>query len=320
LRARVPDSPFQTVLASFPHTAYRWSSRAACGQHADEDANHPPQGRRPWGLFRVDDGTDRRCGLGDHGQLLPRFSGFFKGVVGPTGHALTLTPVPERDQSRAPSLRRRSGRRHPRYYEPLGLPPGTVTLRHRHIATAFARRGPPGRVSPVPHQAFATCPLPYPEGVLWVSGHCRSTVYCLRRNMIGSATLPFGTYLTRLQRFTHVGPAALLPLHEAYAPLTAFDAPLRRRHFWRRPEPATRRTRRAYRGGTLTRWSGAASGPHPGSPFRTRHDVESTPQSARQSRVIEDPGCTRLARVPVMIPVGPSWPLDRIRWPLGESG
>jgi hypothetical protein len=186
------QSPFQTVHASFPHTAYRWSSRAACVQHANEDTGHPPQGRHPWGLLRDDDGINRCGGFGDHGQLLPRFSGFFKGLVGPIGHALTLTPVPEHDQSRAPSLRRRSGRRHPRYYGPLGLPPGTVTLRRQLIATAFTRRGPPGRVSPVPHQAFATCPLPYPEGVLWVSGHRRSTVCCLHRDMIGSATPRFG--------------------------------------------------------------------------------------------------------------------------------
>src|ERR1700678_2543526 len=37
----------------------------------------------------------------------------------------------------------------PRYYEPLGLPPSTIPLHHRLIGTAFARRGPPGRVSPV---------------------------------------------------------------------------------------------------------------------------------------------------------------------------
>ena len=221
--------------------------------------------------MRDDSSFSGRRVLGVRGQPGPRFSCFFKGVVGPFGHALTLTPVRERDQSRAPFLRCRYGRHHPRYYEPLGLPPSTVTLRHRLIATAFARRGPPGRVSPVPHQAFATCPLPYPEGVLRISGHRPPAVYCLRRDMIGSATLPFGTYLTGLQRFTHVGPAALLPLHEAFTPLTAFDTPLRRPDLSGRPEPATRRTRRAYRDGTHTRWSGTASGPRSGSALRTRH-------------------------------------------------
>jgi hypothetical protein len=61
------------------------------------------------------------------------------------------------------------GRRR-QYYEPLGLPPSTIPLRHRLIGTAFARRGPPGRVSPVPYQAVLTCPPPYPAGVLHRSG------------------------------------------------------------------------------------------------------------------------------------------------------
>ncbi len=60
--------------------------------------------------------------------------------------------------------------------------------------------------------------------------------------MTGSAPSPFGAYLTRLQRFTCVRPEALLPSHSTYAPLRAFDAPLRRRHLYPRPEPATRRT------------------------------------------------------------------------------
>ena len=57
-----------------------------------------------------------------------------------------------------------------------------------------------------------------------------------------------------------------------YGPVKAFDAPLRRPDLSGRPEPATRRTRRAYRGGTPTRWSGVASRPPPGSTFRTRHE------------------------------------------------
>src|SRR6476469_2111429 len=60
--------------------------------------------------------------------------------------------------------------RRPRYYEPLGLPPSTIPFRHRLIGIAFARRGPPGRVSPVPYQAVLTCPPPYPVGVLHRSG------------------------------------------------------------------------------------------------------------------------------------------------------
>jgi hypothetical protein len=34
------------------------------------------------------------------------------------------------------------------YYEPLELPPSTIPFRRRLIGTAFAQRGPPGRVSP----------------------------------------------------------------------------------------------------------------------------------------------------------------------------
>src|SRR5580698_5117449 len=52
----------------------------------------------------------------------------------------------------------------PRYYEPLGLPPSTIPLHHRFIGTAFARRGPPGRVSPVPHQTVVHVPSSVPRG------------------------------------------------------------------------------------------------------------------------------------------------------------
>src|SRR4051812_6363043 len=81
----------------------------------------------------------------------------------------TLTSLQQHDQSRVPSLFRPFDRRQ-RYYEPLGLPPSTIPLRHRLIGTAFVRRGPPGRISPVPHQAVLTCPPPYPVGVLHPSG------------------------------------------------------------------------------------------------------------------------------------------------------
>ena len=156
--------------------------------------------------------------LGISRQPFLEFSCFFKGDVGPCGHALTLTPIPGATKAGPLPSGKVLVPSHHRYYEPLGLPPRTVTLRHPLIATAFARRGPPGRVSPGPHQAFATCPLPYPEGVLRISGPSHPAVCCLRRDMIGSATLPFGTYLTRRQRFTHVGPAALLPLSGPYRP------------------------------------------------------------------------------------------------------
>jgi hypothetical protein len=48
------------------------------------------------------------------------------------------------------------------------------------------------------------------------------------------------------------GPQLRSPRASPYSLGRAFDAPLRRRHLWRRPEPATRRSG-AYRGGTSTR-------------------------------------------------------------------
>ena len=75
---------------------------------------------------------------------------------------------------------------HRQYYEPLGLPPGTIAFRLRLIATASARRGPPGRVSPVPYQAVLTCPPPYPVGVLHRSGpHGCSLLPSSRNDRLG---------------------------------------------------------------------------------------------------------------------------------------
>ena len=87
------------------------------------------------------------------------------------------------------------GRRQ-RYYEPLGLPPGTIPLRRRLIGTACVRRGPPGRVSPVPYQAVSTCPPLYPVGVLHPF-RLQDAVCCLRRGMSGSATSPFRGLMSR---------------------------------------------------------------------------------------------------------------------------
>jgi hypothetical protein len=74
---------------------------------------------------------------------------------------------------------RSSGFRHlHRYYGPLGLPLGTAGLHIPLIPAAFAQRGPPRRVSPVPHQAVPTCPLPYPGSVLRLSGlHAQSVAF-----------------------------------------------------------------------------------------------------------------------------------------------
>ena len=130
----------------------------------------------------------------------------------------------------------------PRYYEPLGLPPDSRTLRTRLIARVFAGRRRSGRASPVPLHTVATCRLPYPGRVLDAAGSTRP-VCCLRPDMTGSAPPPFGAYVTGLQRFTLVRPAALLPSDGPYGPPRASDAP----HRWRdlspvHPEPATRRT------------------------------------------------------------------------------
>jgi len=99
-----------------------------------------------------------------------------------------------------------------RYYEPLGLPPSTIPFRHRLIGTAFARRGPPGRFSPVPYQAVSTCPPLYPVGVLHPF-RLQDAVCCLRRGMSGSAyPSPFGFLCHEAARFTfRLGPPTCFP-------------------------------------------------------------------------------------------------------------
>jgi len=132
-------------------------------------------------------------------------------------------------QSRAPSLTWRSGRHLLRYYGLLGLPPGTVPLRLRLIGTAFARRRPPGRVSPVPHQAVTACPPPYPGSVLHPSGPVRLDLLAARgywdpRGSLGCSLLPSPrrdrlgryslsvVYITGLQgSHFRIGPVVLLP-------------------------------------------------------------------------------------------------------------
>src|SRR5581483_2286964 len=86
-----------------------------------------------------------------------------------------------------------------RYYEPLGLPPSTTPFHHRLIGIVCARRGPPGRVSPVPYQAVLACPPPYPVGVLHPSGSRRcSLLPSPWHERLGHPSLS-GSYLTRLQ-------------------------------------------------------------------------------------------------------------------------
>ena len=118
------------------------------------------------------------------------------------------------------------GRRR-QYYEPLGLPPSTIPFRRRLIGTAFARRGPPGRVSPVPYQAVFTCPPPYPAGVLHRSGpHGCSLLPSPWHERLG-LPIPFRVLMSRgCKVHLSIGPANLLPSQRSYDRLRAFDAPL----------------------------------------------------------------------------------------------
>jgi len=135
-----------------------------------------------------------------------------------------------------------------------------MPLRIPLIGTAFTRREPPGRASPVPCQTFGACSPPYPGGVLHPSGSS-DAVCCLRRDMTGSADPSLsGAYVSGLQGSLHAGPAPLLPTREPYSPRRAFDAPLGRRDLARRLEPATWLSG-DYQRGTLTRWLDTACKP-----------------------------------------------------------
>ena len=180
------------------------------------------------------------------------FRALFKGLMGLRGHALALTSTNQRDQSRAPSLRRRYGRHRHRYYEPLGLPPDTRPFRTRLIGPAFARREPPGRASPVPCRTVGACPPQYPGGVLHPSGsHECSLLPSPRHDRLGHPSLS-GAYVSGLQGSLHAGPASLLPSQESCDPIRALDSPLRPTDLSVSPDSATRRSG-AYRGGTSTR-------------------------------------------------------------------
>jgi hypothetical protein len=88
-----------------------------------------------------------------------------------------------------------------------------------------------------------------------------------------------------------LGPQVRSPRKRPYGLPRAFDAPLRRRHLCRRPEPASRRSG-AYRGGTRTRKSDAT--PRPGCPvpvsFRTHHRLILTLSRAALATVRPTPG------------------------------
>ena len=169
----------------------------------------------------------------------------------------TLTSLHRHDQSRVPSLVRPFDRRQ-RYYEPLGLPPSTIPFRHRLIGTAFARRGPLGRVSPVPYQAVLTCPPPYPVGVLHPSGSCGcSLLPSSWHERLDHLSLS-GFLCHEAARFTfRLGPPTCFPPRSLSASEGLSTSRLNESTLAARPGPATRRTG-AYRDGTLTRKSDTA--------------------------------------------------------------
>ena len=166
---------------------------------------------------------------------------------------MPLRLPPDSGTTKAGSLPSTGFHRRLRYYEPLGLPPGTVPFRHRLIGTATAQRGPPGRVSPVPHQAVLACSPPYPVGVLHPSGSRRcSLLPSSWHERLGHPSLS-GSYVTRLQGSPFDWARQLASLPATLQPPEGF-----RRSAWTirlstdPPEPATRRTG-TYRDGTLTR-------------------------------------------------------------------
>jgi hypothetical protein len=217
--------------------------------------------------------ASRPTPLGTHVQSPLELSHFVRRVVGPRGHALALTPIRRRDQSRALSLRRGSDPRHRRYSEPLGLPPRTAPLHHlRLIGAAFARRGPrigslqfPSRPSlrAVFRTPEVSCAPPVP-----------GTVCCLRPEMTGSATSPFRVPISRGCKVHALafGPQLCSPRAGPHGPGRAFDAPLRHGDLSPVPGACYAALRRLPRRDS-TRWSGTASSlPRTETAwFKTRH-------------------------------------------------
>ena len=197
--------------------------------------------------------------LGGRAELAPGFSCFVFGVVGSCDHALTLTPVRKHDQSRVPSLYRRSGHRLLRYYEPLGLPLGTAPFHTRLIGAAFARRGRRGGPLLFRTRLSLRAVFPTPGGSCAPPALAR-TVCCLRRDMTGSAPPPFGAYLTRLQSSrSRIRPAVSLPSAETLRPPEGSRRSAQPRGSRPGAGACYAAPRQAYRGGTPTRKSGTAS-------------------------------------------------------------
>lgn len=216
--------------------------------------------------------------LGSQEKSALESSYFLLGVVGPSGHALALTPSRGRDESGTPSLQRL-----------LAAFPGTTSpsaslsarphFTFRLIGTVPAQRGLPSRASPVPHQTFAACRLPYPESVLRASGLTRA-VSCLHPDMTGSATPPFGSYLTRLQSSRlRIAAHNFAPLLKTLRPPKGFRRSAQTpRISPQRPEPATRRT------GSLT-----AAGLSPAGLIQHHDRLPPRPRSGRTTAMILRP-------------------------------
>jgi len=94
-------------------------------------------------------------------------------------------PHRKRDRSRVPSLQRFLAAFNGSM-DPSDSLPAPHDFSSRLIRAVFARRGPPGRVSPVPHRPFVACRRPYP-GEAQRPFRNRSAVHGLRRDMSGSA-------------------------------------------------------------------------------------------------------------------------------------
>jgi len=215
----------------------------------------PPPGRHPGESGH----TVHECmetpppaALGSHVESALELSCFVAGVVGPRGHALALTSGRRRDETRAPSLRPACPTGLQRYYEPLGLPPGTAPFRLRLIGAAFARRGRRGGSLLFRPRLSLRAVFPTP-GVSCAPPVLARAVCCLRRDMTGSATPPFGADVTGLQSSLDVRPASLLPSRRPYGLRRALDAPLSPWESPPTPGACYAARRRAYRGGTCTR-------------------------------------------------------------------
>ena len=206
-RGSVSRSPVQTVRADFPHTAYRWSSHAGMRTGGPVASTVHP-GRYSRGGSPLSKSKPSILGTAPS-RWLAAWRALTVGLLGLATMPSHL-PSAHRDQSRVPSLQPTFVAL-PRYYEPLGLPPGSpAPSPSAYRRRVFARRRPPGRVSPVPHLSVARALLLTPEASCTLSG-LTGAVCCLRRDMSGSASSPFGSYLTGLQRFASLGPPTCSP-------------------------------------------------------------------------------------------------------------